>query len=414
MEKVSVGICLILIQALILASAPLAHAEENSRVPAAYTPADPNSNTPASTVKSDEQPNAEGEGKALDWSITYKADINRVMSGGSKTHNSYIENLDLKLNVDAEKAMSWKGASFFFYGLGNRGADNGNTPSAVIGDRQGVSNIETTSDGFRLYEAWYQQNLMDDRLSILFGLHDLNSEFYVTDTSALFLNPSMGIGRDLSQTGVNGPSIFPYTSLALRLKVQPTDRFYIQSAAFGAQSGDPDQPRGTHVRYSHSDGELMITEAGMTGTKERPAKYSIGHWSYSKGLTNSGLYFLVDQTLMENFSGFVRYGFANQNANENKDCLTAGLVYTGLIRSRAEDRLGVGITRVSPSSSFRDSSEASGTEIRHSETTYEVSYRIEAGHGVAVQPDYQYVQNPGFLRGGRPANVGAIRLEVGF
>jgi porin len=255
---------------------------------------------------------------------------------------------------------------------------------------------------------------MDDRISVLFGLHDLNSEFYATESAAMFLNPSFGIGRDLSQTGVNGPSIFPYTSLALRLKIEPTEELYIQTAAFGAQSGDPAQPRGTHVRYGSNDGELLITEVGINGSKERPAKYSIGHWSYTKGAENTGMYFMVDQTLIADFTAFARYGFATQNVNESKDCLTTGLVYKGMFKSRPEDRLGLGMTRVTPTSKFRDDSEASATEIRHNETTYEVSYRIEAGHGIAIQPDYQYVQNPGFQRGAKPANVANIRLEVGF
>jgi porin len=48
------------------------------------------------------------------------------------------------------------------------------------------------------------------------GLYDLNSEFDVIEAAALFLNPSHGIGPDFAQSGRNGPSIFPVTSLAIR------------------------------------------------------------------------------------------------------------------------------------------------------------------------------------------------------
>ena len=53
-------------------------------------------------------------------------------------------------------------------GLGNQGGD----PSRHIGDAQIVSNIETF-DTWRLYEAWVEQQLFEEKLSLLAGLYDL-------------------------------------------------------------------------------------------------------------------------------------------------------------------------------------------------------------------------------------------------
>ena len=72
----------------------------------------------------------------------------------------------------------------------------------------------------KLYEAWFEQTLFDDRLSFKAGLYDLNTEFDVVETAGLFINSSHGIGPDFSQSGVNGPSIFPTTSLGIRVKAQ--------------------------------------------------------------------------------------------------------------------------------------------------------------------------------------------------
>ncbi len=97
----------------------------------------------------------------------------------------------------------------------------------MIGDLQTASNIEAP-DHFLLQEAWYEQQFADGMLSLLFGLHDLNSEFYVSDYGSLFLNSSFGIGPDMT---VNVPlSIFPRAGLAVRARIAPTLQSYLQAA----------------------------------------------------------------------------------------------------------------------------------------------------------------------------------------
>ncbi len=130
-----------------------------------------------------------------------------------ETKNVSLYNVDLTMTIDAEKKWDMKGATFFFYVLG----DGGDDPSGdYVGDVQGFDNIESP-DTWKLYEIWYQQSFNNEKFSFLFGLFDLNSEFDVIETAGLFSNSSHGIGPDFSQSGANGPSIFPTTSLSLRL-----------------------------------------------------------------------------------------------------------------------------------------------------------------------------------------------------
>ena len=102
--------------------------------------------------------------------------------------------------------------------------------------------------------------MFQDRLSILAGLYDLNSEFDVIENAGLFLNSSHGIGADFAQSGENGPSIFPSTSLTARLKIQPFKHFYIQAAALDGIPGNPDVDHGTHVHLGDGDGTLLTLE----------------------------------------------------------------------------------------------------------------------------------------------------------
>lgn len=346
----------------------------------------------------------------VDIALTYKGEVGKALKRGvNEKKTSYIENLDLKITLDAEKLLSLKDTTFFIYGLGSRGSENGNSPSVNVGDHQGTSNIEAPVDDFKLYEAWVQKEFFDKKLSVLFGLHDLNSEFYVTESSGLFLNASFGIGKDLSQTGVNGPSIFPFTAPSLRIKTQQ-EEYYLQAALFNAQAGDPDNLKGTHVRMGGSDGTLAIAELGMTVS----GKFAVGAWSYNRTFQhlneptevgNSGYYLLADHNVTENTSAFLRYGVASNGPNEVGTCVTGGLVF--------DKALGFGVTSATPSEANKTTSELAGTPLT-TETTFELTYRFEVYPGFSLQPDYQYITHPAMEESARGVHVGSFRFELNF
>ena len=363
--------------------------------------------------------------RGVDFALTYKLEYNNTLAGGAHTGETVLGNIDIKASIDMQKLTGTKGLSFFFYGLGNHGGD----PSKSVGDTQVTSNIETSANAFKIYEAWAQQVGFEDRVSILVGLHDLNSEFYVTESSSLFFNSSFGVGRDLSQTGANGPSIFPVTSAAIRVRVEPTKDFYVQSGLFSGAAGDPSQPQGTHVRISSDDGSLTISEAAfLRGRKEgsglNQGKYAIGMWSYSrpvtkidepdKTTTNTGYYFLIDQAVSASTSVFARAGFANSEVNTVSNNFSTGVVTKGLFTGRESDRTGLGVTQVRAGEAYRTAQAAQDNSIEQSETAFEVNHRFELPHGFALQPDLQYILNPSFSSTVPSATVFATRVEINF
>ena len=370
----------------------------------------------------------------IDLGLIYKGEFNKVLNGGLRQRSVYLENLDVRFNMDLEKSVGLKGGSFFFYALADKGADRDQSPSKNVGDLQGTSNIETAVDDFKPYELWYQQLLLEDKVSILFGLHDLNSEFYNNDSASSFFNASFGVGRELSQTGVNGPSIFPITSTALRLRAEPTKSFYIMTAIFNAQAGDPNSLKGLQFRFGGGDGFLAITETGWVGTQSGksslPHKYALGSWSYNRTfdsvstnvtdslgnstpvkVSNSGAYLIGDQNLTPLSSVFLRYGVAANQPNKSSSCLTSGFVTKGLLSWRPKDKLSLGVAIATPTPDYNT---ASGGGLTSSETTYELNYRIELPKGLVVQPDYQYVVNPSYRNTIPNAQVFATRFEINF
>ena len=168
----------------------------------------------------------------------------------------------------------------FVYGLYNNGRA---LTGDLVGDAQGVSNIETGVRAVRLYEAWVEQRF--GRASVKFGLYDLNSEFDEHVTGSLFLNSTHGLGPDLSQSGLNGPSVFPVTSLALRADYQIDERLRLRAAVLDAVPGDPARPRRTAIRLGGAEGALLIGEAQYL---TRNTRAILGYWRYTAGFAPVG------------------------------------------------------------------------------------------------------------------------------
>lgn len=370
--------------------------------------------------------------KGFDFTLLSKNDFLGVASGGAKRKFVTMGNLDMKLALDAEKLAGIHGLTAMVYGLADYHccADG---LAAYVGDTQVTSNIDAPQTA-KLYEAWLQQNLLDDHLSFLVGLRDFNQEFYAQDSAGLFLNSSFGVGKEIAQTGQNGPSIFPTTSLAGRFTLQ-FDHAYLKVAAFDGVPGDPDDSDGTHIKLKSEDGlfyasEMAFLRGGESNKNQLHAKYAVGLWAYSAKFDridggvdaqgdprrnrSYGFYFLADQNLTDDFSIFVRFGKAASTVNEYDYNLSGGIKVVGLIPARTNDSLGLAVSSVHAGGGLKESRVSAGNSSKDFETTLEATYRIEAYPGVAIQPDFQYVIFPNSDPTIDNAVVVGARLEVNF
>jgi porin len=203
----------------------------------------------------------------ITFALSVKADADAVMSGGVQRAGRFLALGDLISDADLQKLWGWSDTAVHVDVL----AIKGGAPNAVAGVLQGMDNIEAVN-GVKLYQAWVEKAFPHLRTTVRAGLYDLNSEFYVTDSAALLIAPAFGIGSTLGATGPNGPSIYPSTSPAIRVRVQPTADSYAQLAVLGAQAGDPGDRGG--VDTAMAEGGLMIAEAGLTAH----GKTALGVW----------------------------------------------------------------------------------------------------------------------------------------
>jgi porin len=371
----------------------------------------------------------------FEFLLNFKSDNLANLAGGVSRGGASIQNIDLSLAVDAEKLCGWTGGNLFGHVIVN----NGGKLNPSVGDAQMVSNIEGIKIA-KLYELWAQQNLWDGAVSFLTGLYDLNTEFYVTRTSGLFLNGSHGIGKECSQAGLNGPSVFPNTALAFRTKVQPLPGVYAQAVAIDGVPGDPDDPYATSFHIDAQEGALLVAEFGYSKDESESdasyAKLAFGVWHFTSAFSelvpdvageavmspnNSGIYVLAEKKVLceggsrtRGLALFARGGVANERINRYSYHFEFGAVYTGLFSGREDDIFGVAIAHAHAGVGFRTLMVEQGSAVRNGELAIEMTYRAQLTPWLAVQPNFQHIIQPGSDAAIRDASVVGTRIEVKF
>ncbi len=376
----------------------------------------------------------------VDFEFVYTGEYFAVFEHNLENGTVYLDNIDITATLNFEKLLGWNGATCFAYVLGNHGGIPNERVGTIgrSGAIQGVSNI-ATHNTWKLYEFWLEQQLFDERLSLLVGLYDLNSEFDVQETSGIFINPSHGIGADYAQSGENGPSIFSVTSLAARFKYMPTENLYAMIGVFDGVPGDPNNPNGTHIIFGENDGILVAYELGLfengESFKSGFGKYSVGGWFYTadfEDLTevdnygkpllrkdNFGLYLSAEKFLFaetnnpaQGLAAFLRFGIANSNINPLNYYWGTGINITGLIRGRDEDVIGLAIGTAHAGEKLLKLNNTAGLTTEENEMIIEFTYSFQATPWLRIQPDFQYVINPLGAYINDKATVAGIRVEV--
>ena len=198
------------------------------------------------------------EPPALVLEVVYTVDGVANLQGGLKRGTRMPHNIDILVNLDLEQSLGWNHTTGFVYGLGNYGG----MPTELVGDLQVTSNIEADT-AWRVYEAFLELCLWAERVSLLAGLYNTNSEFDELESAGVFLNASFGVGPDLSASRDQGPSIFPVTSLAARVRAFPRPWWYVQAAGMDGVPGLPGHPYAGPFHFDANDGVFLIAETGL-------------------------------------------------------------------------------------------------------------------------------------------------------
>lgn len=395
---------------------------------------------PAVQAKEDHPPTGERVGArswleehGLTFQGTYTAEVLGNVRGGLHTGATYNGLLTLTLEVDTEKALGWPGAILHGSAIYPHGSS---LSQRYVGDFGVVSNIDTY-DSLRLYELLIEQKFFGDHASLRAGFLAADSEFAVIESAGLFINSDFGVPAGGS-ANFPAPS-YPFSALGVRLRIEPAPGW---SVMFGAYDGNPapgvlSDPTpdaaasnefnhwGTHFALRGDEGAMLFAEIGWKlegdDSKDAPAPLTtslkLGGTYHtdrfadldapdSRGTRgNFALYAIAERELWrepgtkaDGLTAFARGIVAPENRNSLRNSVETGLVYRGLFQSDARDALGLGFSWLGVCRGARD------------EATIELTYQRALTAWWSVQPDLQWVLNPG----GNSDNALVIGLRTGI
>jgi porin len=351
--------------------------------------------------------------RGIEVDAVYKFDLVRNYSGGLDQKATAIGNFNLKTGFDLEKMGLVKGLRLNLYGLAN----HGNPATEFVGDSFATSNIQSP-DGVRLFETYLEQNV-DEHIQVSVGLRDLCAIYNVSATAGEFINSTFALSPSFSQTGRNGPSVYPKASLAANAKYVSANSFYFQTGVFNALAGDPNHPHSTEINASNREGSLMVYETGFSKPEgDGSYKFGAGAWVYTKnqdridGLgehQNAGYYFIADKKISQVASAFVKYGIAQPSVNKFENSTEVGVTLTGIIPKRGSDVLAFGVGYSKATEDYKTANASTSGEA-----AIELLYKIDITRGLKIIPDFQHIVHPGLDPNVKDAQVGTLRIELGF
>ena len=380
-------------------------------------------------------------------------DINEVwgnVSGGIQRGAAYDGVTLMSVGLDTQRAFGWEGGTVNVSAWNIRGRSISTDNLLNLQTVSGILAAPTT----RLWEVWYQQSFLDGRFDVKLGQQSLDQEFINSQYSGLFINTMMGWPMVPSADLYAGGPAYPLSSLGVRLRGQLGGGFTALGGVF--QDNPPGGPFDADSQllgstrwggnFNLRTGALFIAELqyalNQPGNGDMdygnhatglPGTYKLGVWVDtapfpSQRFDNTGLS-LADpntsgapQMLRNNFSiygvvdqmvwrpaddsprsvgVFARLMGAPGDRNLINFSVNAGVVLKAPLPDRDDDSLGIGfgVAKVSPSAGGLDADTSffagSPVPVRGSETFIEVTYQIQATGWWQLQPDFQYVFNPG-------------------
>lgn len=396
-----------------------------------------------------------GRQKLKDEGITFslheRSEVWGNVTGGGHQGVSYNGLTIAKLNLDLDALFGWKGGEFFTSAFDI----HGHGPSrSLVGNQQLVSNIEGTPS-IKLYDLWLDQTLLDGKATIRAGQEGANDEMMLTAYGGLFLNSSFGFpGMPAADLPSGGPN-YPLASPFVRALYSPTDKITLVGAAYTDDpappgTGDPQARDRNGTAFRLNDHTLGFAELWYTpdskSPPDLPTTYKLGAWyatgnfadrrfdsaggllanpaSTGQALNHAGdwaIYGIVDQMVWQQpgtdddgIGVFAMVMAGPGDRNLSNLYAEAGMNWRGPLKDRNDDVLGLAVAYLGISPAARQFSNdlvafgQANAGYASNETVIETTYLAPVTDWLTLQPDLQYVINPG---AGVPTNFGNTPLS---
>jgi porin len=383
----------------------------------------------------------------ITFSLSETSEVLGNVSGGSRTGADYDGLTQMDLQLDTQRALNLYGGTFNVSGLQIHGRS---ISAEDLDTLQTASGIEADS-ATRLWELWYQQKFLEeDRLDVKIGQQSLDQEFMVSQNALMFVNTMFGWPMLPSADMPGGGPAYPLSALGIRARYRPTDSLTFLVGVFNGSPvvnnvGDPQQQNPSGTSFPTNGGALVIGEMqyafpalGAMVYPDQPqplsGTYKLGFWYDTENfpdqefdnaghslasLNTTGIpqthrddfafYAVADQMIWRdpedddrNWNFFVRpMGTPLSDRNLIDFSLNAGFVMHEPIPLRDDDNLGIGMGYAHVSDRASDLDRDTGLftnsnfPVRSGETYLELTYQYQLTPWCQLQPDFQYVFDPG-------------------
>ncbi len=379
------------------------------------------------------------------------ADTNGLISGGAEPGKwSWNSVLIVGANLDAQELIGWHGASFGIQFL----QFNGQNTNGQAGSIQGYNSLPGPEPLNRseLYQLWYRQTLLDDRLVFRIGklvpTYDFNNVARPVPSHEKELEIPAVTGLLYTPVFVN-PTLLGaiggyYNSVCgLTVTVAPTKSIYL---CYGFYDGNVARGVQTGMIGPEFNGYYFnIWETGINWVigEKYPGQIGAGLW-YQTGVLQGpggisengtgGLYMFGSQRIWSNhsqaprggaepkddkskaasppaggqdasISAFFQFGVNNSETLPMNQSFGMGLTGFGLVPRRPQDSLGVGMSWAWLNPNLFD---------RSSELMFQGYYQAHLSGGTFFQPAVSYIPTPGASADLGGAWALTLRLTVLF
>lgn len=373
------------------------------------------------------------------FAATYIGEVLGSASGGVKQGAIYEGRLNLALDVDLEKLAGLNKLTFHanMFQIHGDGLSRENLQNFFV-----VSGIEALPST-RLYEAYFEKQWGEKRVSLKLGQLAADSEFFNTKYTDVFTNSSMGWPAITSFDLPSGGPSPPLAAMGARLLVNVTEQLSVLGGIFdgdqaGPGPGDPQQRNRYGVNFRVNDpplllGQIQYAWSNKKGDPNLTGQIKFGGWRHlgsfsdqrfaSNGVslaapTSSGgpmllsgdiggwavfeqQIYRVPHSDDRGIGVFVRASGAPADRNLIDMYADGGIELVGLDERRPDDKFGIaaGYAHVSKRAQALDADYralvAPDWPVRSFEGLLTAVYQYQIRDGWTVQPNFQYIIHPG-------------------
>lgn len=286
-----------------------------------------------------------------------------------------------------------------------------NSASDLVGDEQGVSNIEANSAGLRWGKLALEYR--NEYVSALFGIYDLNYDFDVIESSNLFVQSAFGMGSVFGLSGPNGPGTYPAPGVTAKFAYFSGDH----TVKLAFTDGSPASPPLYFRKPSSQPNKTPILTTAEYEYQSDTTRVLLGWWQYSDDTTyldalvsteqrNAGWYLRGEQ-VFDDVTVFGRVGAGASAFNFFDEFYAVGLTADANVINRPADSWGIAWA-------YAKVSEFAERPVSGGESVVEFTYSAAVNDYLSVQPNIQWIGSPGASRSIEDTVLLGMRFVVSF